>query len=100
VSHGGVAVTLAEMVGDAGADVTLPGDDPLEALFSEAVGRVVVETTDPDAVRSLVPDAVAVDVVGEATDDERLTLSVDGETLEYSASRIAELRDVIASGLE
>ena len=46
-----MAVTLAEMVGSAGADVTVPGAaDPAERLFSEAVGRVVVESGETDEV--------------------------------------------------
>jgi len=99
VSHGGLAVTLAEMVGEAGADVTLEGD-ALEALFSEATGRVVVETTDPDAVRAAVPGSVSVERIGEATDDGRLDVAVGGETLSYTADRIAALRDVIEADLE
>ena len=100
VSHGGLAVTLAEMVGDAGAEVTLPADDPLEALFSEAVGRVVVETADADALREIAPDGVSIEGIGETTDEGRLELTVGGTSLEYSADRIAGLRDVISSGLE
>ena len=100
VSHGGVAVTLAEMVGDVGAEVSLPGDSALEALFSEAAGRVVVETADPDAVREQAPDGVSVEAIGETTDDGRLDLTVGEETLTYTADRIATLRDVIADGLE
>ena len=100
VSHGGLAVTLAEMVGDAGAEVTLPADDPLEALFSEAVGRVVVETADADALREIAPDGVSIEGIGETTDEGRLELTVGGTSLEYAADRIAGLRDVISSGLE
>ena len=99
VSHGGLAVTLAEMVGEAGANVTLDGD-ALEALFSEAVGRVVVETTRPDAVREAVPEAVAIEHIGEATADGRLELGVNGTTLSYTADRIAALRDVIEADVE
>ena len=100
VSHGGLAVTLAEMVGDAGAEVTLPADDPLEALFSEAVGRVVVETADADALREIAPDGVSIEGIGETTDEGRLELTVGGTSLEYATDRIAGLRDVISSGLE
>ena len=100
VSHGGVAVTLAEMVGPAGADVTLPTDDVLGTLFSEAVGRVVVETADPGAVREHVPEAVPVEALGTATDTGRLEISTGEETISYTAGRIASLRDVIETGLE
>jgi phosphoribosylformylglycinamidine synthase len=100
VSHGGLAVTLAEMVGTAGAEVTLEGDAaPMEGLFSEAVGRVVVETTDPGAVRDRFDGGAPVERLGEATDTGRLALSAGGETLEYAAGDVADLRDVIASEL-
>ena len=99
VSHGGLAVTLAEMVGEAGADVTLPGPE-LEAAFSEAVGRVVVETTDPEAVRERFAGVAPVGAVGEAIDDGRLALTVGGTDLEYTADSIADLRDTIGATLE
>ena len=100
VSHGGLAVTLAEIVGAAGADVTLPAEDPLGALFSEAVGRVVVETTDPEAVRERFSPVGPVETLGAATDESRLDLAVGDATLEYAAEEIASLRDVITSTLE
>ncbi len=100
VSHGGLAVTLAEMIGPAGADVALPAGDELGALFSEAVGRVVIETTDPDAVREHVPEAVPVETLGTATDSGRLGMDVGGEKIDYTAGEIASLRDVIKTGLE
>ncbi|PSQ43484.1 phosphoribosylformylglycinamidine synthase II, partial [Halobacteriales archaeon QS_9_68_42] len=99
VSHGGLAVTLAEMIGEAGADVTLPGPE-LEAAFSEAVGRVVVETTDPEAVRERFEGVAPVEAVGEATDDGRLELTAGGTDLEYTADAIADLRDTVGAALE
>ncbi len=99
VSHGGLAVTLAEMVGEAGADVTLSGDAPLEWLFSEAVGRVVVETTDPGAVRERFSGVAPVETLGSATDTGRLELAVGEETIDYAAAEIASLRDVIEAEL-
>lgn len=96
-----MAVTLAEMVGSAGADVTVPGgSDPAERLFSEAVGRVVVETTDPDAVRERVGGVAPVETLGTATDTGRLELTVAEQTLSYTADEIASLRDAIPTGLE
>jgi len=95
-----VAVTLAEMVGEAGADVTIPEESALETLFSEGVGRVVVETTDVDAVREEVGSAGSVERIGEPTDSGRLELAVGDETLSYSADRIAALRGVIDRELE
>ena len=92
-------VTLAEMVGEAGADVTLPGPE-LEAAFSEAVSRVVVETTDPGAVRKRFEGVAPVEAVGEATGDDRLELTVGGTDLEYTADAIADLRDTVGATLE
>ena len=101
VSHGGLAVTLAETIGAAGADVTLPdGVDPVGALFSEAVGRVVVETTAPEAVRERLSGIAPVERIGRATDTGRLDLTVGDRTLAYPAAEIESLRGVIASELE
>jgi phosphoribosylformylglycinamidine synthase II len=98
VSHGGLAVTLAEMVQDgAGADVSLPDR---AALFTERVGRVVVETTDPEGLRAAVGDRAAVERVGTATADGALSLSVDGGELTRDAEAIAALRDTIASAMD
>ena len=99
ISHGGLAVTLAEMVGEAGADVTVPAPE-LEAAFSEAAGRVVVETTDPGAVRERFEGVAPVERIGEATDDGRLALTVGGTDLEYTADSIVNLRDTIGATLE
>jgi phosphoribosylformylglycinamidine synthase len=99
VSHGGLAVALAEMIGDAGAEVTLEGD-ARERLFSEAVGRVVVETTDPAAVRERFAGVAPVERIGAATDTGRLEIAVDGEELVYGADDIGALRGVIGSELE
>ena len=99
VSHGGLAVTLAEMVGEAGVDVTVPAPE-LEAAFSEAAGRVVVETTDPGAVRERFEGIAPVERIGEATDDGRLALTVGGTDLKYTADSIANLRDTIGAALE
>jgi len=96
VSDGGLAVALAEMVTeDAGAEVEVDG---LDALFSEAVGRAVVETTDPAAVREAVD--VPVRSLGAATGGGVLDLTVGDETLRYEASEIAALRDVLARELD
>jgi phosphoribosylformylglycinamidine synthase len=100
VSHGGLAVTLAEMVGEAGAEVTLPDDAPIGRLFSEAAGRVVVETTDPATVEERLSGVAPIETLGTATDTRTLELAVGEETLTYTASEIAALRDAIASGLE
>jgi phosphoribosylformylglycinamidine synthase len=100
VSHGGLAVTLAEMVAEAGASVTLEADaEPLEALFHEQPGRAVVETTDPEAVREAFDGVAPVAEVGEADDSGALDLSVGGETLRYDEREIADLRAVLERAL-
>ncbi|MFC7199413.1 phosphoribosylformylglycinamidine synthase subunit PurL [Halospeciosus flavus] len=98
VSDGGLAVALAELVTDeTGVDATVPS---LDALFSEAVGRAVVETEDPGAVREAFEDVAPVVELGEATAEGALDLSVDGETLAYDAAEIRERRDVLARELD
>jgi phosphoribosylformylglycinamidine synthase len=98
VSHGGLAVSLAEMITeDAGADVAV---DSLRSLFDETPGRAVVETADADAVREAFDGVAPVETLGEATDDGSLSLAVDGETLGYDASEIAELRGVLDRELD
>jgi phosphoribosylformylglycinamidine synthase len=97
VSDGGLAVALAEMVGDAGADVSVPG---VAELFSEAPGRAVVETTDPDAVREAVGDATEVTRLGTATDEGTLDLSVDGEAVALDAAEIRDRRSTLDRELD
>ena len=97
VSHGGLAVTLAELItSESGAEVAL---DSVIDLFDETPGRVVIETTDPEAVREAFDGVAPVDSLGSATTDGVLSLSVAGETVEYEAETVAELRDIIASTL-
>ncbi len=98
VSHGGLAVTLAELVTeDAGANVDLSG---LTALFDETPGRAVVQTTDPDAVRAVFEDVASAQELGDVTTDGALSLTVGEQTLAVDAAGIAELRDVIARELD
>jgi phosphoribosylformylglycinamidine synthase len=102
VSHGGLAVTLAEMVTDeAGATVELGADaTPVELLFAETPGRAVVETTDADAVRSAFEEIAPVARIGEADESGALDLTVGDEALSYDAEEIADLRDVLARELD
>jgi len=99
VSHGGLAVALAEMVtGDAGAAVELSAG--LSALFHEQPGRVVVETTDPDAVRDAFEGVASVTRLGSADDSGTLSLSVGETTISATTEEIAAYRDVIDETLE
>ncbi|GGL57041.1 phosphoribosylformylglycinamidine synthase subunit PurL [Halocalculus aciditolerans] len=98
VSDGGLLVALAEMVvdgdADAGVDASLPSR---AALFSEAPGRAVVQTTDPDALADL---GVDVEVIGETTADGTLTVDVAGDTLDYTRDLLREKRDVLEPALD
>ncbi|WP_418280525.1 phosphoribosylformylglycinamidine synthase subunit PurL [Halorubrum sp. DTA98] len=97
VSDGGLAVALAELTTEtAGADVELPDH---MAVFEETPGRVVVQTTDPDAVAELAGDLPVVRL-GDVTTDGTLSLSVatgsdGGESIDVDVDRIRELRGVI-----
>jgi phosphoribosylformylglycinamidine synthase len=100
--HGGLAVTLAEMVtAGAGVDAALPGEGaPAAELFCERPGRAVVETTEPSAVRAAMEGVAPVTGLGEATGDGRLALSVDGVELGYDHEQLRALRDVIERELD
>ena len=99
VSDGGLVVTLAEMVtAEAGADVAVP--DRL-ALFSEAPGRAVVETSDPRSVAETFEEVAPVVVLGSSTNDGRLRIDVeDHPDVEYDASDIAALRETIETAMD
>ena len=81
ISEGGLAVALAEMCigGRLGAAIDdLPDHDPVVALFSESIGRFVVEVAPVDAARfaeMLGGDAVRIGVV---TGDRTLRFGPDG----------------------
>ena len=92
VSDGGLVVALAELVtNDAGADVTLPDR---VAAFEETPGRLVVQTTDPEAVVGLAGD-VPVLRLGEVTTDGTLSLSVGDDAVALDADALRDLRGVI-----
>jgi phosphoribosylformylglycinamidine synthase len=99
VSHGGLAVTLAEMVGAAGASVAVADE---RALFSEAPGRAVVETTDPEAVREAFAGVAPVRSLGTADDSGTLTVSVADPATELTLdiAEIADLRATITDALD
>ncbi|MFP4529660.1 MAG: phosphoribosylformylglycinamidine synthase subunit PurL [Halodesulfurarchaeum sp.] len=95
VSDGGLLVTLAEMVHeDGGIEASVP---TVKTLFSEAPGRVVVETTDPAAVTAAVDSAVSVESIGTATTAGDLSLWVEerADSLEYDAETLQEFRSTL-----
>lgn len=75
LSEGGLAVALAESAfrGDVGFAVTLPGDDPTVALFSESAARAIVSLSGADVARfeaRCAEHGVPVTRLGEVTDDQ------------------------------
>ncbi|SFB98566.1 phosphoribosylformylglycinamidine synthase subunit II [Halobiforma haloterrestris] len=104
VSHGGLAVSLAEMVTEeAGLEATLPVSEGevAGALFHEQPGRVLIQTAEPAAVREAFDGVAPVVSLGSATDDGALALEAeDGtELLETDAGTIDELRSTIEDEL-
>ncbi|SEV93942.1 phosphoribosylformylglycinamidine synthase subunit PurL [Natrinema salifodinae] len=101
VSHGGLAVALAEMVTDeAGLDVSLPGDDPTGELFHEQPGRALIQTESVDAVREAFDGVAPVYELGSATGDGALAIDVGDETIATDAAEIGDLRETIERELE
>ena len=83
VSGGGVAVALAEMCGDHGADVTLESGEALD----DEPGRILLATEDaPEAARR----------IGEVTDGG-LRIATADATVELDADTIAEARGGLES---
>ncbi|MFC4437547.1 MULTISPECIES: phosphoribosylformylglycinamidine synthase subunit PurL [Natrialbaceae] len=101
VSHGGLAVALAEMVtADAGLEVSLPGGDSAGALFHEQPGRALIQTEDPATVREAFEDVAPVFDLGSATADGTLEISVGDRTIATDAAAIADRRATIERELE
>lgn len=108
VSHGGIAVTLAEMVTrSTGATVDLErgyddpsGTDLVRLLFSERPGRVVIETTDPERVRSAFDGVTPVTALGSANKSGRLDLAVGTTTIGRDIEEIRRARRTIERALE
>ncbi|QLG47638.1 phosphoribosylformylglycinamidine synthase subunit PurL [Natrinema halophilum] len=101
VSHGGLAVSLAEMItAEAGLEVTIPGDDPTGALFHEQPGRALIQTRSVEAVREAFDGVAPVVELGTGTDDGMLTIDIGDRMLATDASEIRELRATIERGLE
>ncbi|OYR60524.1 phosphoribosylformylglycinamidine synthase subunit PurL [Halorubrum ezzemoulense] len=92
VSEGGLAVALAELVtDDAGVDATLPDR---VAAFDETPGRLLVQTTEPEAIAAAVGD-LPVFRLGDVTTDGALSLTVGDESVALSAAAVRDHRDVI-----
>ena len=104
VSHGGLAVALAEMVSeDAGASVDLDAatrGTPEALLFGEQAGRVIIETADPRSVREAFDGVAPVYDLGSTDDSGTLDVTLSDAALSYDAGDVAELRDVIERELD
>jgi len=104
LSHGGLAVGLAEMVHeDAGASVEVDAPNKgsaAELLFGEQPGRVVIETENAHDVREAFDGVAPVYDLGAADGSGALNLTVNGEALSYDAGEIAGLRSTITDELE
>jgi phosphoribosylformylglycinamidine synthase len=96
VSHGGLAVSLAEMVApDVGAEIVLDTEDTHGVLFNEAVGRAVIETTAPETVQAMFDGIAPVAHIGTTNDSGALTLTIGDKTIDRSHMDIMALRSVI-----
>ena len=102
ISHGGLAVTLAEMVSpEAGASETLELSDRVAPLlFHEQPGRVVVETTAPDELEAAFEGVAPVTRLGTADASGSLSLNLGAETVERDAETLAGWRDCIEQTLD
>ncbi|MFU8868516.1 phosphoribosylformylglycinamidine synthase subunit PurL [Natronococcus sp.] len=102
VSHGGLAVALAEMItAEAGLEVDIPAGDRLGALFHEQPGRALIQTDDPDAVHEAFDGVAPVYEFGAATTDGRLTVrDADDELFALDATTVADWRATIERELE
>ncbi|ERH10228.1 MAG: phosphoribosylformylglycinamidine synthase subunit II [halophilic archaeon J07HX64] len=102
VSHGGLAVTLAEMVTEeTGADVTLGSPaSGAELLFHEQPGRVVIETTAPSAVERAFNGVAPVTRLGTTDDSGSLSVTAGGEPIDVDAGTLADWRDCIGETLD
>jgi phosphoribosylformylglycinamidine synthase len=108
VSDGGLAVALAEMVSeDAGVAAQVPEQGGLTDvgeqvawLFSEATGRALVQTTNPERVREAFSGVAPVVRVGEGQPESRLDLSLSWTDVSYDVEEIAALRGTIGAELD
>lgn len=102
VSHGGLAVALGEMITEnRGAEVTLTGDgDGTRLLFHEQAGRALIETTAPEAVRTVFSDTTPIETIGHTDASGELTLSVNETVLEYDVEAVRTMRGVLDRELD
>jgi phosphoribosylformylglycinamidine synthase len=90
VSTGGIAVTLAEMVGESGVRAEVSE----EVLFDAKPGRVVVAGDADDF-----DGAYETKRIGETTDDGTLTLETDERNIELTRDEIDEARSSLKESM-
>ncbi|MXV62332.1 phosphoribosylformylglycinamidine synthase subunit PurL [Natronorubrum sp. JWXQ-INN-674] len=107
VSHGGLAVALAEMVtDDAGLEASIPVPESgsetaaAAALFHEQPGRALIQTESPEVVSDAFEGVTPVVELGAVTDDGTLGIAVGDRTLTTDAGEIRDRRATIERGLE
>ncbi|MGA1362850.1 MAG: phosphoribosylformylglycinamidine synthase subunit PurL [Ilumatobacteraceae bacterium] len=94
VSEGGLAVAVAEMVLasvglGAAVDTAAVHADAVAALYSESIGRIVLEVDESDAPRVLASLEEA-RVIGRVTGDGNLGLGIDGSVTVIMRSELSE----------
>ena len=101
VSSGGLAVTLAEMIGpSAGARVDLDESSaPVARLFDERPGRAVVETTNPAELLAALPADVPAARLGTTDESGELALTAGDQSTTLDAETVRELRASISREL-
>ncbi len=106
VSHGGLAVTLAEMLTETvGAKIWIEPQgnkrgSVTEWLFHEQPGRVVLETTAPARVREAFDGLAPVHRLGETDQSGTLSVAAKTEIPDLDATTITDYRSVIEDTFE
>ena len=90
VSEGGLAVALAEMVmgGHLGIDAKLDDADECTALFSESLGRIVLEVGKDNAARILADLGDEATVIGNVVPDYGLRITTPCGTHAWSGEQL------------
>jgi phosphoribosylformylglycinamidine synthase len=88
VSEGGLAVTLAEMAigGHLGIEATLDDADECTALFSESLGRIVLEVREENVPRILQALGEEACVIGKTVAEQKLIIATPSGTHAWSVA--------------
>jgi phosphoribosylformylglycinamidine synthase len=92
-----VVVALLELLeSGGGAQVELPDQ---EALFTEAPGRVLVETADASALQAQLGGRVEMSLIGYTTTDRQVTITAGGERVALDGPEQDAVRQRLADQL-